>query len=218
MALILNIDTAIEKASISLGKNGASIAYNENNVTTQQAAWLHTAIQNLFENTGTTLNDVDAIAVSNGPGSYTGLRVGLATAKGLCFALEKPLILLSTLELLASTVINEGADVVCPMIDARRMEVYCAMYNHELFEINAPEAIVLDNNSFSGTLENNSVIFTGNGSLKFRQMVNHKNAMFKNAICDANTMLPLAENAFIKNSFANLGYSEPFYVKDVYIR
>lgn len=218
MALILNIDTAIDKASVCLGKEGKLLALAENDNRNQQAAWLHEAIKNMLQSEKLPLAALDAIAVSNGPGSYTGLRIGLATAKGLCYALNKPLICLNTLEIIAMAANNDEADFICPMIDARRMEVYTALYDHALNIVLPQTAMILDNESFKDLLTENRILFAGNGSIKFKQLItNNSQALFSAIKPDAVNMLYMSENKYNSNSFADIAYAEPNYVKDVYI-
>ena len=218
MALILNIDTAIDKASVCLGKDGELLALAENDSRNQQAAWLHEAIKNMLQSEKLPLAALDAIAVSNGPGSYTGLRIGLATAKGLCYALNKPLICLNTLEIIAMAANNDEADFICPMIDARRMEVYTALYDHALNIVLPQTTMILDNESFKDLLTENRILFAGNGSIKFKQLItNNSQALFSAVKPDAVNMLYMSENEYNSNSFADIAYAEPNYVKDVYI-
>ena len=167
MALILNIDTAVDVASICLAKDGKILSIAKNESQKDHASWLHIAIKEIFEKNNLELGSVDAIAVTGGPGSYTGLRIGMATAKGICFALNKPLISLNTLLVMANAAKEESADLLCPMIDARRMEVFTAIYTKELEIVKDPAAITLNENSFAEYLSSNSICFFGNGSNKF---------------------------------------------------
>lgn len=169
--IILHIDTSIDKGSFCISDNEQLLDYGENERRNEQSAWLHTAIGESFHRIGLRPSDLDAVSVSNGPGSYTGLRIGLATAKGLCYALNKPLICLSTLEILASTVKEDAVDLICPMIDARRMEVFTACYSKDLKIIKEPFATILTPECFSDILLNRHVLFTGNGSGKFETLV-----------------------------------------------
>src|ERR1051325_9884884 len=143
MALILNIDTAIETASICLSedKNVLKFAINENQK--DHAAWLSVAIKTLMKEAGIQLNQLNTIAVTIGPGSYTGLRVGLSAAKGLCYALNIPLITIGTLEMMAMAAKEEPVDLLCPMIDARRLEVFTAVYNKKMEEVRSPHSLIL---------------------------------------------------------------------------
>ncbi len=221
MSLILNIDTSLQVASVSFARDGAIIASAVNNTQKDHAGFLHTAIQSISDETGISLDSLDAVAVTEGPGSYTGLRVGMASAKGLCYALNKPFITVGTLPAMAHSMINAAGKFndpafFCPMIDARRMEVYTAIYNYKLEEITAPCAMILDNQSLSGVLHNNQVYFAGSGAKKWQNIINHHNALF---LPDPEIIASIARLSFQKNeaaNFSNLGYSEPLYVKEFY--
>src|SRR6187402_2745380 len=178
MALILNIDTAVDIASICLAKDGKVLSIAKNESQKDHASWLHIAIKEIFEKNNLELGSVDALAVTVGPGSYTGLRIAMATAKGICFALNKPLISLNTLLVMANTAKNERADLLCPMIDARRMEVFTAIYTKELKIVKDPVAITLNEKSFAEYFSNNSICFFGNGSNKFQAIEKNPQAFF----------------------------------------
>ncbi len=220
MALLLHIDTATEHASICLSNNSQVISYAENTDPKNHGAFLQPAIQQLFQNTGYQLSDIDAICVSNGPGSYTGLRVGLASAKGLCFALNKPLVTLNTLQIMAAAAIThvqktEAVDdyLFCPLIDARRMEVFTAIYDTKLNAILQPAAIIVNNTSFEEHLINKKIIFTGSGSNKLKTVLQHSSAFYFSIQHNATNMVLLAEENIVSNSTVNIAYSEPFYLK-----
>ena len=213
---ILNIDTAVQTASICLAKNERRIAVEINSSQNDHASWLQPAIVSLLQEHEVQIKDLTAIAVSAGPGSYTGLRVGMATAKGLCYALQVPLILISTLRMMAVSAIPQKADFFCPMIDARRMEVFTAVFDGALNEIEAPRNQILSNTCFQNLLEQGQVVFFGNGSIKFKTIVTHPNAFFKNIDTTAAQMTGLAYEKMNKKDFANLAYSEPFYGKEFY--
>lgn len=218
MALFLNIDTAVDYASVCISDNEKIIAYSENAATTAHASWIGNAIRALFASNQLSMNHLDAIAVSNGPGSYTGLRIGLATAKGLCFALHKPLICLSTLELMARSVIKETPDngLICPAIDARRMEIYTAVYKKDLTIVTHPEALIVYEHSFGDLLADHRVLFTGNAVNKLQSTIKHSNAVFSNTRYSAADMPFLTIKHFRENQFADLSYIEPFYLKAVH--
>ncbi len=216
MPLILNIDTALETASICLAKDGKVIKSSSNKEQKDHAAWLQSAISELMKVSGTGLNELNSVAVSIGPGSYTGLRVGLSSAKGLCYALNIPLIALSTLEIMAYAAKNEETNLLCPMIDARRMEVFTAVYTQSLEELIKPHALILESNSFSELLISNKILFFGNGSKKFSSLLFHDNAVFKQVSYDATNMASLSFNCFLLQKFANLAYTEPAYLKDFF--
>ncbi len=220
MPLILNIDTATDFASICLSKDGVSIGFKENGEQKSHASFLQPAIKKLMEIGNWKLENVDAIAVTNGPGSYTGLRVGLASAKGLCFALNKPLILLNTLEVMANGTLNSeikpSSFLFCPMIDARRMEVFVALYNENLECLLQPTAMVLDETSFAEYLSNDKIIFSGSGAVKFKEIIKNDNAIFSNMQYSAKDMVQLSEKMFVEKQFADLAYSSPDYCKEFY--
>jgi len=166
------------------------------------------------------LNTLDAIAVTEGPGSYTGLRVGLASAKGLCYALQKPLITINTLKLMAWAAICKTENAkdfgFVPLIDARRMEVFTAIYNSQLQELESPNALILDEASYGSMLHNMPLIFIGSGAAKFEKVCQHTQAFFPKIQHGATDMSELANKAFNDSDFANLAYSEPFYLKSFY--
>jgi tRNA threonylcarbamoyladenosine biosynthesis protein TsaB len=216
VSFILNIDTAVTTASVCLATNEQPLALKINPSQKEHAAWLHTAIRELLEETGVSLQQLDAIAVSAGPGSYTGLRVGMATAKGLCYALQKPLITINTLKMMAVAARGEPTELLCPMIDARRMEVFTAIYNQNLVELLSPVNLIIEKTSFEGILRHNSVSFFGNGSAKYQEISSSVNAYFKTIEANATHMTPLSFSEFRENKFAGLAYAEPFYGKDFY--
>ena len=222
MALLLNIDTATEYASVCLTDNGVKIGFAANADQKNHGAFLQPAIQQLFKNAGRSLKNIDASSVSNGPGSYTGLRVGLASAKGLCFALNKPLITINTLEVMAIAAIQSigqplnTATYFCPLIDARRLEVFTALYDENLNAILSPTAIIIDENSFENELQKNRIIFFGSGHQKLQNILQHTNAVFSSVQHNAQHVGILAELNFAKKEFADLAYSEPFYLKEFY--
>ena len=216
MAIILNIDTSVETASVCLSHHTEVIGQAVNENQKDHAAWLHTAIINLINGAQLQINDINAIAISIGPGSYTGLRIGLAAAKGLCYALSLPLISINTLEMMAHSVAKEKGEFICPLIDARRMEVFTATYNKSLEEITKPFALIVDKNSFTDLLSSGSVIFCGNGSKKLQTILDHDNAFYSNTIATATDLVHLSSMYFQDKKFANLAYTEPYYLKEFY--
>jgi tRNA threonylcarbamoyladenosine biosynthesis protein TsaB len=224
--IILNIDTATDQASVSLSGNESVIGTLENNSQKDHAAWIQMAINTLLQKHGYTMQQLEAIAVTAGPGSYTGLRVGMATAKGLCFALQIPLITINTLQVMANAAIDQWfskADEMqpplcfCPMIDARRMEVFTAVYNEALQEVVAPKAMILDELSFKEELNNRSLICFGNGSLKWKTVSRYPNVLFIDEKLDiAKSLAKLASSLYLSQNFANLAYAEPVYLKEFY--
>ena len=188
------------------------------------AAWIQVAIKELFTETGLNPAHLSAIAVAAGPGSYTGLRVGMATAKGMCYALGVPLITQSTLLLIAQRVKKEIDPksvytlpvLICPMIDARRMEVFTTFYDLELNETTVPAAVVLDKSSFSNELNDHVIIFCGNGSKKWQHLCLHSNAVFVDMTQNVADLAESASKKFEIGDFSDLAYTEPAYLKNVY--
>ena len=223
MPLILNIDTATEYASVCLSNDGKLLAIENSVDQKNHASFIQPAIKKIFSESVFSLTDVDAIAVSNGPGSYTGLRVGLSSAKGLCYALNKPLILLNTLQIIANSIAKEYESktfsepfLICPMIDARRMEVFTTLYDTNGQVIIEPNALVLTEQSFAEQLQNNLIVFGGSGSSKFKNILQHTNAIFVATIHSAEDMITLSEKAFTENNFGDLAYAEPLYLKEFF--
>jgi tRNA threonylcarbamoyladenosine biosynthesis protein TsaB len=215
MAIILNIDTAIESASVCLGKDGKELRFAINKNQKDHAAWLHPAIQQMFVDVALEMTDLDAVAVTIGPGSYTGLRVSLSAAKGFCYALKIPLISINTLELMALSMKDE-VDLICPVIDARRMEVFMALYTKEMHELIKPCAKIIDKNTFDEWLKGQRVGFIGNGINKLENLIVHPNALFNNKSVTAADMLPLSQRLYEADQFADTAYIEPFYVKEFF--
>lgn len=219
MASILHIDTAGNTATVMLAASGIAQPMLENKLQNEHAAFLHPAIETVLQKAGIAMNEIDAVAVANGPGSYTGLRVGLAAAKGICYALNKPLICINNLEILAAATRLHTADASighAPMIDARRMEVFTALYNSKGELLISPHAEVLNANSFSTALDSGKLIFSGSGADKWQQICRHPNALFSTEYDVATAFASLAHDAFMTKKFADLAYVEPFYLKEFY--
>jgi len=216
MALILHIDTAVETASVCLARDGEKIGLAINEKMKDHASWLHPAIKELMQKNGYEIHQLDAVAVIEGPGSYTGLRIGMAAAKGICYALNKPLITMNTLLVMANAARNYSDGLLGPMIDARRMEVFAAIYTTALDVIKKPEAMVINENSFEEELGKNEICFFGNGSGKFRELTNNPKAEFRNIMMDASAMVELSEKKYRQGEFADLAYAEPLYLKEFY--
>lgn len=231
MALILNLETATTVCSVSIARDGELLAFKEHNGDYSHAENLTLFIQDVLGQTNIILSDIDAIAVSKGPGSYTGLRIGVSTAKGLCYSLNKPLIAINTLEHMFYAVAFDRiplADTVntalyCPMIDARRMEVYCALYDSNNNCLMPASAVIIDENSFSEFLssservgEGRMIYFFGDGSTKCKTVLSQsKNAIFIDDIFpSAKNMISLSEQDFKNKQFEDVAYFEPFYLKD----
>jgi tRNA threonylcarbamoyladenosine biosynthesis protein TsaB len=226
LALLLHIDTATEKASVCISDQKQILAIEKSADQKNHASFLHEAVKRATGIAGITLQQLDAIAVTAGPGSYTGLRVGLSSAKGLCYALNKPLIAVNTLEVMAHASILKNSGLFedkpgclyCPMIDARRMEVFAAVYNSSLKSILKPAAVMLEENSFEEILKNGPVIFSGSGSGKFKNIITHPHAFFSQIEHDAADMLPISVYHFEDKRFTDLAYSEPLYLKEFFIK
>ena len=216
MTLILLIETATKSCSVALALNGKVIACKEEvNENYSHAEKLNTFIIALFQGRNISLQDLDAITVSKGPGSYTGLRIGVSTAKGLCYTLDKPLISISTLRAMAYGIAQkESADLYCPMIDARRMEVYNAFYDDKNNEIRAVNADIINADSYQKELASR-VLFFGDGAEKCKQIIQHSNAKFIDGVYPSSkSMIALAMQKFEKKEFEDIAYFEPYYLKD----
>ena len=218
MALILNIDTATEKGSISLSKGGKSLVLAENNEQAEHAAWLHSAVRKIMEDTGCRMRDLQAVAVTAGPGSYTGLRVGMAAAKGFCYALGIPLITENTLKVMAFAAREQGftSGLLCPMIDARRMEVFTAVYQNDMVELLPTTAMIIDENSFAGFLAGDTVSFFGGGSYKCKPIISATSAAFIDINYNSGYLGILSFLRYLQQEFTDLAFSEPAYTKEFY--
>ncbi len=225
MPLILHIDTATDYAGVGLSQEGKLISKEENKDQKNHASFLHIAIQNVLNNANRTLNEIDAVAVTGGPGSYTGIRVGLSSAKGICYALNKPLIVINTLQVIAAAALAEAVkqDIlpkvdfcIYPMIDARRMEVFGGIYSQELYSIRETEAIILDDAFFSTLKKDQNMLFCGNGSIKINKLQLSEAHVVVQSQHTVNQMIELSEKAFLHQNFADIAYTEPIYVKEFY--
>ena len=214
MALILNIETATKNCSVTLSKDGKTLAIRElSEQNFSHAEKLHVFIEELLSETNVALKDVQAIAVSQGPGSYTGLRIGVSAAKGLCYALSIPLIALDTLEILARKIqVNSG--VIIPMIDARRLEVYSAFFDSNYAKIRETKAEVIDENSFQEETEILHLI--GDGAMKFKEnLIDEKFKYYPEIqFPSAADMSLISFQKFQNKQFEDVAYFEPFYLKD----
>ncbi|SNR67407.1 tRNA (adenosine(37)-N6)-threonylcarbamoyltransferase complex dimerization subunit type 1 TsaB [Lutibacter flavus] len=214
MAYILNIETATKNCSVSLAHNGETVSLKEiNDGGYSHAEKLHEFIKDVIKESKIKITDLDAIAVSKGPGSYTGLRIGVSAAKGLCFALNIPLISINTLKSLANSVsISNG--ITIPLLDARRMEVYSEVFknNNSMRNILAE---IIDETSFSEYLNEYKVYFLGDGAEKCKEIITHKNANFiDNKFPSAKEMSLLSYEKYKINDIEDVAYFEPFYLKD----
>ncbi|RLJ74692.1 tRNA (adenosine(37)-N6)-threonylcarbamoyltransferase complex dimerization subunit type 1 TsaB [Pedobacter alluvionis] len=218
MAKILQIETATAICSVALSVNGKTISFKEEHGQNLHAANLTLFIDEVVRTAGLSYQEIDAIAVSKGPGSYTGLRIGVSTAKGLCYALDKPLIAIETLEMMAAGYLAQNPDysgLICPMIDARRMEVYTSIFDLSLNIILPTEAKIIDETSFTDYLAQDTLTFIGDGAAKCAEVLTHQNAKFDEANFNSATyMSRLANKAFSNSKFEDVAYFEPFYLKD----
>jgi tRNA threonylcarbamoyladenosine biosynthesis protein TsaB len=215
LTYILNIETATTNCSVSLAKEGTVIGLKEdNNLSYSHAERLHVYIDEVLKTANVSKNQLSAIAISKGPGSYTGLRIGVSAAKGLCYALKIPLISIPTLEALAHQVEYPNG-VVVAMLDARRLEVYSAIYDSNFQETRTTEAEIITSESYRELLESSAVYFIGNGVAKTKALITHQNAHFiENKLPSAKQMCALSFDKFKSNTFEDVAYFEPFYLKD----
>lgn len=217
MPLILSLETSTDVCSVALHDGVTLLAAEEIHEPQVHASRLAPLIDSIRRKAGIALQDLSAVAVSEGPGSYTGLRIGTSTAKGLCYGLEIPLIAVGTLELLAFQASGDNPQkaLLCPMIDARRMEVYCLVTDHQQRIIQPVAARVIDGSSFSELLATAPVLFFGNGAEKCEAVITHENAIFREGVFPSAAMLGLmAEKKFREGQFEDLIAFKPFYLKE----
>ncbi len=215
MALILNIETATTNCSVSISKEGKTIILKEDSRNGySHGENLHVFIDAVLKEANIEREDLAAIAISKGPGSYTGLRIGVSTAKGLAFALDKPLISVPTLEALAHQVTCKNG-VIVVMLDARRMEVYSTIFDANYGQVRDTQAQILNETSFAYYLEKGKVYFVGNGVDKTKEIIKHPNAVFvEGKLPSANEMAGLAHKKYTINDTEDVAYFEPYYLKD----
>jgi len=223
MAMILSVETATEVCSVALSRDTDIIALRETTGSNEHSAQVTVFIEEVAKEAGIKLHEIDAVAVSMGPGSYTGLRIGVSVAKGLCFALGKPMIAVSTLKAMAfqALLTFAGEDLLkpgtllCPMIDARRMEVFSAIYDQDLNIIADVDAIILDADTF-GLYEDRDIAVFGNGAAKCMELFsNHPGILFPGPLLpSASAIAALALDKYNLSDFENTAYFEPFYLKD----
>jgi len=225
MALILSLETATEVCSVALFRDETLLGIRESGAKNVHSAMLTVFIEEIIREAGIQVNDLDAVAISMGPGSYTGLRIGVASAKGLCYAMDKPLIAVSTLQSMAAGISGEIKNknypfrepcYICPMIDARRMEVFCALYDDKAVEVQPARAEIMEENSFGDLLKDHRIFFGGEGAEKCRPLLGtRENAVFiENFRASARFMTSLALAKYNGGGFEDLAYFEPFYLKD----
>jgi tRNA threonylcarbamoyladenosine biosynthesis protein TsaB len=220
VSCILNIETSTETCSVAVAQDGGIIFEKINNEPNSHTKYLAKFVEEALSFAESHAIPLDAVAVSSGPGSYTGLRIGVSTAKGICYGKNVPLIAIPTLKLLCvkpllSDDIEDENALLCPMIDARRMEAYTAIYDRALREVREVKAEVIDATTYNEWLDKGLVYFFGNGAEKCKEIINHPNARFiDNVVPTAKSMLPLAELAIAKGQYEDVAYFEPFYLKD----
>ena len=220
MEKIILIETSTALCSVALAENGTVTAYRESSAPKAHASLTAVFVQEVLAERGLSLNDCDAVCVSMGPGSYTGLRVGVSTAKGLCFGSGKPLLAVGTLDTLVAqaftpseTEENGEYRYIVPMIDARRMEVYAAVFKNGR-QITETAPAIIDENSYAEYLEQGPVLFIGDGAGKCADVIKHPNAHFCQCHPKASSMLSPAVEAFRNGEFKDVAYFEPFYLKE----
>lgn len=217
MVKILSLETSTTVCSVALHENNSLIAGAEVHLEHSHGSRLAQLIESVLKFSGIEMRDVNAVAISSGPGSYTGLRIGTSTAKGICFALGVPLIAIDTLSILSAQVnaTNIEGSLLCPMIDARRMEVYCSVTDVNGSLVQGIEAKVIDEKSFEGLLNDHRIVFFGNGAEKCKQMITHPNAFFLTGITPSATQIgSVAFAKFERGEFEDLFQFEPFYLKE----
>ena len=219
MACILHIETATDVCSVALSEDGAVLFSKEDHEGPQHAVTLGVFVDEVLSMADSHAKSIDAVAVSCGPGSYTGLRIGASMAKGICYGRNIPLIALPTLKVLCVPILlmdelPEDA-LLCPMIDARRMEVYSAIYDRALNAVKEVSADIIDSDSYREFLDKQPVYFFGNGAAKCKEVIKHPNARFVDDIEPlARWMFPLADREYMNESFQDVAYFEPFYLKE----
>ncbi len=219
MALILNIETSTSVCSVNIAKDGKKIIGKETKENNAHSKILTVFIEDIFAKANIKVNDIDAVAVSKGPGSYTGLRIGVSVAKGIAYGANKKLISVNTLNSMAwgckKNKNFENNVLFAPMIDARRMEVYTQLFNNNLNAINKIEAKIIDTTSFLQEFNKHKLIFFGDGADKCKNTILHENAIFIDDLFpSADYMIEFSEKAFNNKKFENVAYFEPFYLKD----
>ena len=220
MSCILNIDTSTNVCSVAVSQDGACIFDKEDHSGPNHAERLGTFVDEALSFIDNHAIPLDAVAVSCGPGSYTGLRIGVSMAKGICYGRDVKLLAVPTLELLCVPVllremVTDDDALLCPMLDARRMEVYAQLFTRSLCEVRPIQADVVDADTYREYLDKHPVYFFGNGAMKCKEVIDHPNAHFIEGIeALAKNMLPLAERRMAREEFEDVAYFVPFYLKD----
>ena len=224
MALILNIETATEVCSVALSNEKGLVDLRENVEGKSHASLLTAFVEDILKSNNVSAKQLDAIAVSEGPGSYTGLRIGVSAAKGLCYGIGKPLISVSTLQSIVYGYLGQLSEAekvalkstwFCPMIDARRLEVYTAFFDIDGKFISKIAADIIDETSYSQELSERKIVFFGNGSAKCKALIRNANAVFVSGFClSAKDMIQLSQQEFSNKNFKDVAYFEPHYLKE----
>ncbi len=216
MALILNLETATTNCSVSIAKEGSILVVKEHDTPNySHSEQLHVFIQEVLKEASLSIEDLDAVAVSKGPGSYTGLRIGVSAAKGLCFALNIPLISIPTLSNMAEQARNSKMDYIIPVLDARRMEVYSAVFDNSLSQVRETRAEIIDQDSFQEYIPKGRVLLVGSGAEKCKAPLVHLNVVFDTAaVPSSKEMCQPSFNKFKEKDFEDVAYFEPYYLKD----
>ncbi|MBX2915183.1 MAG: tRNA (adenosine(37)-N6)-threonylcarbamoyltransferase complex dimerization subunit type 1 TsaB [Cyclobacteriaceae bacterium] len=222
MARILSLESSTHVCSAAIHQDGKLVARCEMREPRSAASQLAVMIDSVMKESATQPHMLNAVVVASGPGSYTGLRIGVATAKGICFALNIPLIAINTLDIVAmqgKAFITDTNALLCPMLDARRMEVYCKVVDYNLNEVESTQAKILDPTSFADYLEHNTVYFIGEGAAKCRTVITHPNAKFLfEVVPQASQLGELGYQMWLQQNFENVATFEPYYLKDFLIR
>jgi len=219
MALILNIETSTQVCSVNLAKDGIKIIGKETDEANAHSKVLTVFIEEILHTSGIVLNEIDAVSVSKGPGSYTGLRIGISVAKGIAYAAGKRLLSVSTLQNMAwgakQKLNSPDETLFAPLIDARRMEVYTQLFDYNLNPISSIQALIIDENGFSDISAQKTITIFGDGAQKCKAVLSRPNIRFLDHMNpSADYMVPFSEDAFNKSAFEDVAYFEPFYLKD----
>tara|TARA_R110000796_G_scaffold41772_4_gene103626 strand:- start:238187 stop:238858 length:672 start_codon:yes stop_codon:yes gene_type:complete len=216
MAILLNLETATTNCSVSVAKDGELVLLKElDSANYSHAEQLHVFIEDVLKEASISLHQINGIAVSKGPGSYTGLRIGVSAAKGLCFSLDVPLISVPTLESMAQQSKKSNYNFIIPVLDARRMEVYSTVFDTDLNEIRETKAEIINEESFLEFAEKGTVLILGSGAEKCKEVLKNKNFNFDTtSVPSAKEMAILSYKKFKENDFENIAYFEPYYLKD----
>lgn len=216
MSHILCLETATEICSVALSDDAECLVCQEDASGNSHAEKIMELTDRCLKETGLQASDLDAVCVSSGPGSYTGLRIGTSTAKGMAYALQKPLLAVPSLEAIACGARQTlpDADLYCPMIDARRMEVYCALYDAQGNTVQECNNRIMDDASFAELYETKTMVFCGNGAPKCRELLKHPNCLFSGSHSSARYLIPAAFLRYRQRQFEDVAYFEPFYLKE----